>query len=146
MDRNFQIVELVEAGETYESVGKEFGISKQRVEQICWKFGVRANLALRAERRLAAKPPKPPRPIVKRPDIKKKPIPLIAEGVEWATARKYCQKLYPVLGTCEDCNEVPATVRHHINENPLDNRRENVAFLCDACHGIAHRLESSYGR
>ena len=136
MDRNWQIIEAVEAGETYQSIGERFGISKQRVAQICYRSGLSARFGVKPSR-VALKPKK---------TRTSKPIPLVAEGIAESTGRAYAIRLYPILDTCEDCNKVPATVRHHINENPLDNRRENVAFLCDACHGIAHRKESSYGR
>jgi hypothetical protein len=47
---------------------------------------------------------------------------------------KLARRLYPVLGTCEHCQRVPATDRHHQNGDAQDNRRENLAFLCRRCH------------
>jgi hypothetical protein len=54
--------------------------------------------------------------------------------------RQICQKLYPVLGTCEHplCLE-PAVDRHHRDENPLNNKRSNVQFLCRRHHAETHR-------
>jgi hypothetical protein len=37
------------------------------------------------------------------------------------------------LGPCVKCGE-PATDRHHINADTLDNRPENVLTLCRRCH------------
>lgn len=51
-------------------------------------------------------------------------------------------KLYPELGMCEECSEVPATDRHHKDGDGGNNARSNVAFLCRRCHMIADgRLE-----
>jgi len=37
------------------------------------------------------------------------------------------------LGQCVRCSR-PAIDRHHINNNPLDNRPENILVLCRRCH------------
>ncbi len=52
------------------------------------------------------------------------------------------QKLVSLEGvTCERCGR-PAQDRHHIDGNPLNNARENIACLCRRCHMEADgRLE-----
>lgn len=57
------------------------------------------------------------------------------------TARWVAKKLYPVLGNCETCGARPATSRHHIDGNPENNERENLAFLCRSCHQRGHRTD-----
>ena len=53
------------------------------------------------------------------------------------TGRAAAGKRYTVLGACEVCGLVPATDRHHKDRVPTHNQRENVVFVCTACH---HRL------
>lgn len=52
--------------------------------------------------------------------------------------RLRAEKLYP-LRPCEDCGR-PGTIRHHKDENPLNNTPENVSILCHRCHAKAHGL------
>lgn len=48
---------------------------------------------------------------------------------------KRCRELYPVLGACEhDGCTAPAVDRHHIDGDPFNNARSNVAFLCRRHH------------
>lgn len=57
------------------------------------------------------------------------------------TGRHRAQRLFVAL-VCQGCGvEASETVRlhrHHIDENPLNNARENVAILCQDCHTKAH--------
>src|SRR5213596_795658 len=44
------------------------------------------------------------------------------------------QRMYPLDGVpCERCGE-PATDRHHIDDDPINNDRSNIEFLCHSCH------------
>ena len=52
--------------------------------------------------------------------------------------RLRAEKLYP-LGPCERCDQL-GTLRHHRDENPLNNEPENVEILCHRCHAKAHGL------
>lgn len=52
------------------------------------------------------------------------------------------QRQYLTLGVCVMCGLVPAEVRHHRNENILDNAPANVAFLCRACHARHHNVST----
>lgn len=56
------------------------------------------------------------------------------------TGHSRARSLYPTLGACEECGLVPAVERHHRNGDTLDNRRANVALLCDRCHTRTHHL------
>lgn len=47
--------------------------------------------------------------------------------------RVEAERLYPVLGSCENCWK-PALDRHHKDGNTANNIRENIAFLCRRCH------------
>ena len=40
--------------------------------------------------------------------------------------------------TCEACGTRPVVI-HHENENPLDNRPENIRYLCQPCHIKHHK-------
>jgi len=53
--------------------------------------------------------------------------------------RHITRSMYPKIGTCETlgCSE-KATDRHHIDENPANNLRENVSFLCAKHHRHVH--------
>lgn len=59
------------------------------------------------------------------------------------SGREEAQRRYPApLGPCERCGEKPARERHHISGDTLDNRRENLLFLCVRCHMVVDgRLE-----
>ena len=49
-------------------------------------------------------------------------------------ARTIIQKV-----SCADCGKRVRLDVHHINENPLDNSRENLGVLCRSCHSKRHR-------
>lgn len=56
--------------------------------------------------------------------------------------RERAQRRYSLVGvTCEEpgCSK-PAKDRHHKNEDPGDNRRENLEFLCRAHHRLRHTV------
>lgn len=40
---------------------------------------------------------------------------------------------------CEICGGVGRMVIHHINEDPSDNRLENLQYLCRGCHNTIHK-------
>jgi hypothetical protein len=46
---------------------------------------------------------------------------------------KIARRLFPQLGICEKCGD-EATDRHHIDGDPWNNDRENIAFLCRYHH------------
>ncbi len=39
---------------------------------------------------------------------------------------------------CSECGSTDALHCHHVNKNPMDNRLENLAWLCIPCHAQAH--------
>jgi hypothetical protein len=59
------------------------------------------------------------------------------EAVRPNTGRERAQRAY-FLGTCVGCGVQPAILRHHRDENPLNNAPANVAALCGPCHAAAH--------
>lgn len=56
--------------------------------------------------------------------------------------RNRAQRRYSLAGVvCEESGcEKPAKDRHHKNEDPGDNRRENLEFLCRAHHRLRHTV------
>lgn len=60
------------------------------------------------------------------------------------SGREEAIRRYPApLGPCERCQVKPARERHHVSGDTLDNRRENLMFLCTRCHmAIDGRLEA----
>jgi hypothetical protein len=50
--------------------------------------------------------------------------------------------LYPLTPStvCEDCATRPAKHRHHLDRNPENVSRDNIALLCRECHWARHRL------
>jgi hypothetical protein len=55
------------------------------------------------------------------------------------SGRRQAERLFP-SSPCELCGKKGE--RHHINGDPIDNRRENISFLCRRCHMAADgRLE-----
>lgn len=56
------------------------------------------------------------------------------------SGNKRAQRKFP-FGKDAKCNRCPRTknlVRHHKNENTLDNRSENIEILCRPCHRKHH--------
>lgn len=53
------------------------------------------------------------------------------------TGRHRAQRLF-AAHVCEACGATENLHRHHRDENPLNNRPENVAILCQDCHAKAH--------
>lgn len=61
------------------------------------------------------------------------------DNVSVRSSRERIEKLIPLDDAeCESCGE-PATVRHHRDENPRNNARENIALLCRSCHHWLHQ-------
>ena len=60
----------------------------------------------------------------------------------WALARRY----YPAgtLGTCAECEDIPASERHHWDRDPTNNAPTNVVFLCHACHQRFHPQKQTH--
>jgi hypothetical protein len=70
------------------------------------------------------------------------------DGADDPAGRRRARKQYLTLGVCEGCGLKPAHDRHHRDGNTRNNARENVAFLCRACHHAAHkalRTHCSFG-
>lgn len=75
---------------------------------------------------------------------------LALNGAAWRKLRAYILNESPL---CEHCMDrgltVPATDVDHINNDPSDNRRENLQALCHECHSrktnadMGHRV--AYG-
>ncbi len=58
----------------------------------------------------------------------------------WAKVRKQKIKRNPLCERCEGQGKTKQTeVVHHINEDPKDNRMENLESLCNRCHLKTHR-------
>ena len=51
--------------------------------------------------------------------------------------RAKARRVVPVIASCEACG-APAEDRHHRNGDTADNRPENLAPLCRACHAALH--------
>lgn len=56
------------------------------------------------------------------------------DAVSPDAARSRAQRQYALIGkVCADCGR-PAQDRHHQDDNPYNNARANIAFLCRRCH------------
>lgn len=56
--------------------------------------------------------------------------------------RKRAQSKYKDIEPCHRCGrklDSYQMVRHHVNENTLDNSEENIEFMCRRCHINEHR-------
>lgn len=54
------------------------------------------------------------------------------------TLRSRAHREVPLRDSCETCGSRTQLNRHHVNENPADNRPENVQTLCAPCHTRWH--------
>jgi AP2 domain len=52
------------------------------------------------------------------------------------SGRMAAERKYKILGICERCQESPAVDRHHVDNDTLNNERENIRFLYRKCHMI----------
>ncbi len=43
-----------------------------------------------------------------------------------------------VKGECQVCGSTEMLGVHHLNEDPADNRKANIATLCNSCHQLWH--------
>ena len=57
------------------------------------------------------------------------------------TGRKAAQRMYPIADddVCDHCGGEKILQRHHIDHNPMNNEPNNIALLCQKCHGLEHR-------
>ncbi len=54
----------------------------------------------------------------------------------------FARRWFPLPELCERCGVAPPIDRHHIDGNPRNNDRANIAFLCRRCHqAVDGRLE-----
>lgn len=73
------------------------------------------------------------------------------EGSQRETAHRLRKALIEsgIDYNCDDCgifewNDKKLTLNvHHINENRLDNRIENLCFMCPNCHSTKHRRSTN---
>ena len=67
-------------------------------------------------------------------------------AAEWAKAapshpdsgRRIARQTYAAVA-CERCGATTGLVRHHRNENTIDNAAANIEILCRACHMTHHK-------
>src|ERR1700680_2035956 len=59
------------------------------------------------------------------------------EHLAGRAGRYRARKLYPLVGVLCPCGQ-PATDRHHVDGDPSNNIRSNVALLCSSCHMRLH--------
>src|SRR3990167_254255 len=55
------------------------------------------------------------------------------EAVSEKGGRTRAQRLYPAIGSCQQCGNQRAE-RHHRDDNTANNRKSNIAILCRRCH------------
>jgi len=54
-----------------------------------------------------------------------------------ARGHKKALRLFPQIGPCVKCRSENSE-RHHIDDNPHNNKPENIMPLCRRCHTIEH--------
>jgi len=67
------------------------------------------------------------------------------DPVSRRAAGRRARQLFPGKKRCERCGTEEQVQRHHKNENPWDNRAENIAWLCIRCHA-AHHAQAKHAR
>ena len=81
-------------------------------------------------------------------NLGRKPAPIVVEiqnGRKYKPRRKAIDaKLRREIkirdnNKCQNCGKDKADQIHHINENPSDNRKDNLELLCYDCHKLLHR-------
>jgi len=118
-ERNKEIIKLVKEGKTYQEIGERFGISRQRVQQIAKKEGIKKE--------------------------RKKKYKCIVCGKEIKTQRKYCntcrENLKKPTFICINCGKF---FRRYLSEAKV----KNIRFCSDKCrleyitkHNILHKLD-----
>jgi hypothetical protein len=59
------------------------------------------------------------------------------------SGRLRAKRLYKELGPCTRCGNAQSE-RHHVNRIVTDNRPENIAILCRACHMADHKARGDF--
>lgn len=62
----------------------------------------------------------------------------IKEPTNKSAIYRAARRAVPLKSACELCGTKENLGRHHLNENPRDNRPENVKTLCATCHTKWH--------
>ncbi len=72
---------------------------------------------------------------------------LATNSAEWRRIRADLLRREPLCRSCHSRNEVTAaTDVDHINNDPMDNRPENLQPLCKSCHSRKTAAEQRSGR
>ena len=67
---------------------------------------------------------------------------LALDGAAWRKLRAYILNESPLCEHCADRGlTVAATDVDHINNDPTDNSRDNLAPLCHSCHSIKTAMD-----
>lgn len=78
----------------------------------------------------------------KNPRIKGNKFAFLGEKAGKNAGNHRAQILFKEIKPCEKCGlkkESFQMVRHHKNDNTLDNRVRNIQWLCRSCHAKHHR-------
>jgi len=57
-----------------------------------------------------------------------------------ATARRIAERYGFNLSKCSICGKEDKTIVHHVDENPNNNKLENLRILCYKCHNQLHGI------
>jgi len=114
MQRNELIIKYYKEGKTYESIGRLFSLSKQRIHQIVKKYGYKHRYRL---------------PIL---NYNRQPIQKFLRTQVFNRDKKTCYLCHQKFGNRKGL-EI-----HHINRNSGDNSMRNLITLCRRCHRQLH--------
>jgi len=62
----------------------------------------------------------------------------LGDNVKMSAARSRTNRMFKKIKPCWGCNKKDKIERHHIDENPKNNGRSNILFLCEKCHKSFH--------
>lgn len=127
--RDREIVRRAEEGETYSAIGKDLGLSRNRIGQIAAENGLRCRFIPKNGRRVD------PFGYV---HVKRHGHPRAVYGY----VREHILVAEAKLGR----HLLPGEVCHHINGKKDDNRAENIEVMSQAEHDALHRRMRGYRR
>lgn len=73
----------------------------------------------------------------------------IGDKAKKNTGNKRAQNLFKSIQPCSVCNRILESfqmIRHHKDENTLNNSIENIVFMCRSCHAKHHHASNNIKR
>jgi ribosomal protein L44E len=83
---------------------------------------------------------------IPRPEMRGNKFAFLGDKAKPDTGRKRAQEKFKQILPCQKCGKTKQIIRHHKDENTLNNKKSNIMFLCRSCHINHHRQKLTNAR